>query len=337
MCNLEIRLRGLTTLVKINKHQWRVVLPNAMRPTVSRLDPSCIIEEHYPNIALPEDDIDAEAQRRANFKGRIHLEDVRHMQTDAMSCSDTLFDPHPFYDVFLTPYHEIQIHGITGPKLRVCDDYVADPSKPPTGKKLPLRYTADLRNIPKYPLPVKDDVFTDPPIDLVAAYLDLKKGEICAQTLIEQDMYTFINSGQAATPKQLLAFEISIMLELDDDAYIYLRDRRDPKELARQGCGPDNLTIELNTDHNITMVIDNAPLEDILAIRYQVGIEPSFSGEPFYHFEVIHNLLELDDPKKEILLPVAPEYNYAPHLCPPHTRCVPASTLGDSSDPAPQP
>jgi len=329
MSTLTIRLRGLTTLVKINHCHWRVVLPNALHPRVSRLDPCCIIEEHYANIAFAESDIDPYASAEANFKGRIHVMDMRHADMTPMSemKAEKLYQKRPFYDVFLTPHHEIKLHGVDkGQKLDI-DLTEIDPSQPPGEHNCPtsLQWTADVGRIATKPPKVRCEVLRpEPPIDLVAAYLDIFHGEVRAGSIIPQDRYSFINTGQENTPTQCLAFEVIITMNIREKASIELRDRRCR---CREGhCHHDHLMIHFKEGKNVTVVIDNAPLEDILEIRRTVGTEPSFSGEPFYHFEIVYNLLE-EEPGQKIFMPVAPEYLHAPHLCPPHSRCSPLTTL----------
>jgi len=338
MSRLTIHLRGLTALVRVNECHWRVVLPNALYPRVSKLDPCCIIEEHYANIALPEDDIDRDADCRANFKGRIHIMDERHMDTAPMSerKPEMLFHCRPFYDVFLTPHHEIKLHGVSKSQRLDVDLYDIDTSRPPSEQEHPgsLRWTADICRI-SHPAPkIKCEVIRpDPPIDLVAAYLDIFHGEIRAAAIIPQDRYTFINSGRKQTPSQCLAFEVIITLNIEEKASIELRDRRCDCDHAP--CHHDNLKIKLKKERDIMMVIDNAPLEDIIAIRRTVGTEPTFSGEPFYHFEIMYDLLQGEYGQK-IFMPVAPEYLHAPHMCPPFTRCSPilGVTTNGTTDPS---
>jgi len=325
MATLTIHFRGLTALVR-RGDSWRVVLPNVLRSRVSRLDPCCIIEEHYANIAVPEAAMDEASAKLATFYGRIHMMDPAGVENAGTmktmngmtGMADPLFTDAQYFGVFLAPHHRIEIGGVKSRRLEADLREIDPPNRPQGANATSLHWTADMPRIDSNFPKVKEAVLSDdPPIDLVSAYMDIGAGRVYSGSLNPNDVYHFINtsSGNGVSPSQRLSFEVLVELEVEKPT-ITLFDRRPDAEPR------EDVTICLNDAEKLTIVVDNAPLDEILGARHAVGNNVSDSGQPYYHFEVIYDLVEN---AKSIVLPVAPEFR--PHLDPPFSRCVPPSML----------
>lgn len=318
MPKLTIQFRGLTMLVRLPDGRIRVVLPNGLEPRLSKLDNCCRIEEHYPNVAIPEALIKGDAVNSANFYARVRLGDAfeQTQKVPAIAPSPTSATRN-FVGIFLVPYHEIQVGTVVDTELHV-DEETIDATMAPTDKTgASLHWTVDLPRIAPKSAKVKKEVLSpNPPTELVCAYMDLAAGTVTAGDIDPNEVYRFLNVHPDVS--QRLAFNVTAELKVDQPS-ITLRDRR-PTPNDEE---PDSLTIPLVDDQDSVVIIDSAPLDELLGASRAIGIAQAISGQPYHHFEVLYDLF--DNPEA-IVIPVAPQFQ--PHLDPPFSRCAPLTMGG---------
>jgi hypothetical protein len=293
-------------LAPVAADRYRFLLVNALQPSISTLDMSSMIDAHYPYIAVPETLLSRPSVRQAQLMVKPHL-------SNTYSGSASMGQGN-FHAVYFLPKHEIVLDVQTSTPLHVNDHQLMG-QDPGRQDRTSVRWTADLSKLRPDASRVKRelvDLAKDPPVELVAAYLDITHGEVSVENVIgagtPDKHHQFLNARKAVS--RALGFQTVVELDVRKPPSIILRSR-----------GPEPpLKLAFVDAPRYDLLIDNSMLTDITQVNMANDNQMPPTG-PYYHYEVMYKLARTRPAKAMVPVPALPA------LDPPVTKCSPTTLM----------